>query len=133
MMRNVLIIFFFVISFTAGPRRVPDLFRVYNQANLAPGQYLYKQIPSEVKLTWDVDCTAVNSITAVPCEIYLLKDAQYFNGWDKGVRDSNLWFIPPTDLNATTQNIIQDFYVPQNTTGYAYFIVIFFNFTVLDL
>lgn len=123
-----MIFLLFFIAFSAGPRRVPDLFAVYHEATCAPGQYLYKQIPAEVKLTFDVDCTAVNSQKEVPCEVYLLKDASYFESWDKGVRDRSLWFVPPTELNATKQLIVQDFFVPKNRTNYAYFIVRKFKF-----
>jgi hypothetical protein len=55
------------------------------------GETLYKIIPVNVLLTFDVDCTKTNGPTEVPCEVYLLKDAKAFFDWDKGIRNPNSW------------------------------------------
>jgi len=126
-MKKILCLIILYITFinASGPRRNPPVFNSYHTAELAPGQILYKMIPVNVLLTYDVDCSPVNGITPVPCEIYLIKNAQYFFAWFDGIRDPNGWFVPPTIKNVTSQTIQIRWPVPSfNYSNVIYFALI---------
>jgi hypothetical protein len=120
----IFIIFFIQIIYTSGPRRDPPVFNNYHTSDISPGQTLYKMIPVNVLLTYDVDCSPVNGITPIPCQIYLIKNANYFFDWFAGVRNSDGWYMPPTTLNVTTQTIQIRWPVPSfNKTDIIYFAI----------
>eukprot|EP01080_Neovahlkampfia_damariscottae_P001442 gene1442-12061_t len=123
-----IILIFMMISLDAsGTRRVPPLFSVYHKAVLAPGQYLYKRIPVHTLLTFDIDCSPVNSIDDVPCEVYLFKSESALNQWDKGQRTDSLWFDPPSRFNITTQTITYHHYVSSVNQSTNAFLLIYNN------